>query len=1128
MIFHFNDLKVTNNLTYNLTLDSIPWFINTIFCKEKKLCYLCKDNNEIDFIQKNVKILNPNINIIKFPFWDFPLFNDISPSVSNQKTRINALTRLVNFKNENCLLLISLSALIVKIPPISEFKKNYMYVDKNNQNSSISNIKNFIINKDYKRVDTVREKFEYSIRGGIVDIFPSNLNLPVRLDYFGEHLDTIRVFDPISQLSKKLINSFYLFSASEISLKKESIESFRVNYRKYDLDIDKTFYETISNGQKIPGTENFLPFFFEKLDSILDLITDQKIIFNETNIDFFSSYFDELKKNYEKSKYIDFNIFNQITFDKNEVLKQLEKKKLIRISNFTNYSSQKSYKLISTKIPNFFIQNHKNQIEKFKNFVKENNNYTFLFSTKNSRSKERFMNLFDNITDLDKNSNISNSKLYIKNLDIFNGFKYTNCNGKGLIVVSDEDLFGKKKYFNTKKKVNAEKFFFEISNISEGDLVVHSEHGIGRFKGLNTIELHNQNHECIEVEYAGSDKLFIPIENLELISRYSSKDEEFINLDNLGSQNWQLRKANIKDKIKVIAHELINIAAKRAVKKGKVFFHNEDRFLTFSSKFDYAETSDQLNAVNDIVNDLESGRPMDRLICGDVGFGKTEVAMRAAYIVADNSFKVVMLCPTTLLVNQHYKNFLERFKDTDIEIIKISRIESQLQKKQIIEKLQISKKLIVIGTHAVLNDDFEYENLGLLIVDEEQSFGVEQKEKIKKLRSEIHVLTLTATPIPRTLQFSILGIKDLSLITTPPINRISIKTFICKDEDDIIKNAIESEVSRNGQIFYVTPKIKFIDQIKSKIKKIFPKLNIGIVHGRLPNHELIETYNQFYSKEIDILVSTSIIESGLDVSNANTIIIEKPNFFGLSQLYQIRGRVGRSNTQSYAYLMIDNFKDLSEKAKKRLDAISKLDSLGAGFQLASHDLDIRGSGNILGSEQSGHIKEVGVELYQKLIKDAISEIKNEKLSENEWSPQINLGIPFFIPKEYIPEIDIRLNIYRRISKTNNYEELKKILVELRDRFGKLPVELINLSKIIEIKNLSKKANIKKIDLGVKGFVIAFRENFKNYDKIINVVKNNSKNFKFRKDNKLSFINDWKDKKIAIEAISSFLKLIECE
>ena len=686
----------------------------------------------------------------------------------------------------------------------------------------------------------------------------------------------------------------------------------------------------------------------------------------------------------------------------------------------------------------------------------------------------------------------------------------------------------KKNILIQKKKVNAEKFFFEISNISEGDLVVHSEHGIGRFKGLKTIELHNQNHECIEVEYAGSDKLFIPIENLELISRYSSKDEEFINLDKLGSQNWQLRKANIKDKIKVIAHELINIAAKRAVKKGKVFFHNEDRFLTFSSKFDYAETSDQLNAVNDIVNDLESGRPMDRLICGDVGFGKTEVAMRAAYIVADNSFKVVMLCPTTLLVNQHYKNFLERFKDTDIEIIKISRIESQTQKKKIIEKLQTRKKLIVIGTHAVLNDDFEYENLGLLIVDEEQSFGVEQKEKIKKLRSEIHVLTLSATPIPRTLQFSILGIKDLSLITTPPINRISIKTFICKDEDNIIKNAIESEVSRNGQIFYVTPKIKFIDQIKSKIKKIFPKLNIGIVHGRLPNHELIETYNQFYNKEIDILVSTSIIESGLDVSNANTIIIEKPNFFGLSQLYQIRGRVGRSNTQSYAYFMIDNFKDLSEKAKKRLDAISKLDSLGAGFQLASHDLDIRGSGNILGSEQSGHIKEVGVELYQKLIKDAISEIKNEKLSENEWSPQINLGIPFFIPKEYIPEIDIRLNIYRRISKTNNYEELKKILVELRDRFGKLPVELINLSKIIEIKNLSKKANIKKIDLGVKGFVIAFRENFKNYEKVINVVKNNSKNFKFRKDNKLSFINDWKDKKIAIEAISSFLKLIECE
>ncbi|MAJ02557.1 MAG: transcription-repair coupling factor, partial [Rickettsiales bacterium] len=661
--------------------------------------------------------------------------------------------------------------------------------------------------------------------------------------------------------------------------------------------------------------------------------------------------------------------------------------------------------------------------------------------------------------------------------------------------------------------------------LNEGDLIVHHEHGIGKYIGLKNIPLYLNIHECVEIEYYNKDKLFIPVENLDLISRYGDKDNP-VSLDKLGSSNWQLRKSVIKDKIKIIAHDLIQIAAERALKKGRIMVPDFDLYENFSSKFEYAETSDQIKAINDVEDDLSSGKPMDRLICGDVGFGKTEISMRAAFIAAMNDYQVIFLCPTTLLANQHYKSFISRFENFNINIKKITRFESRSEKTSIYENIENNSIKIIIGTHALFNHSINFNNLGLLIVDEEQSFGVEQKEKLKKIKSDIHVLTLTATPIPRTLQSSLLGIRDLSIIKTPPIDRLPIKTFLTIFNKTTIRNAILNEIERGGQVFYVSPKIKDLNRIKEKLSKILPKVSCEIVHGRLSGEQLNDIYSSFFENKIKILISTSIIESGLDVSNANTIIIEKPNYFGLSQIYQLRGRVGRSDVQSYAYLVLSDNQILSTEANKRLNVIANLDTLGGGFSLASHDMNIRGTGNLIGSEQSGHVREVGIELYQKLVKDAINETKSQSSVSNDWSPQINIGFSVYIPKEYIPDLQMRLNIYRRISFINSVSKIKEILLELKDRFGNVPEELINLTKLIEIKNLCRISNINKVDMGSKGFTISFRNNrFNNIQKLLNLVSKNSNLLKIRPDNKLLYLKKWTNIDDKINDIIKFLTIL---
>ena len=654
-------------------------------------------------------------------------------------------------------------------------------------------------------------------------------------------------------------------------------------------------------------------------------------------------------------------------------------------------------------------------------------------------------------------------------------------------------------------------------------MVVHIDHGVGKFNCLTKKKINDFEQEFIELLYHSNDKLLIPIENLELISKYGFSNQT-VRLDKLGLQNWQFKKATLKKKIKQIASDLIQTAAKRKLTKSLEIKPNRIEYEKFSSLFEFTETSDQMKAIDQIEKDFDSSKAMDRLICGDVGFGKTEIAMRAAFLVLSSGYQVAVICPKVLLANQHFNTFTKRFSDFDYTIEKLSRFEKTSKKNEIKEKLNLGLIDLIIGTHSILSENIIFNNLGLIIIDEEQSFGVEQKEKLKKKQPNSHILTLTATPIPRTLQASLLKMRDISLIKTPPLNRQNVKTYLMFYEDNLLKNIINKELERKGQIFFVTPRIKEIEDLEKKIKKAFPSINYAIIHSRLSAVEIENIYTNFFEKKIDLLLSTAMIESGLDISNVNTIIINKPYLFGLSQLYQLRGRVGRSSIQAYAYLLLEKNTPLSEERLRRLQLISKIDSLGAGFSIAANDLDIRGAGNIVGSEQSGHIKEVGIELYYKMLNEAISELKNEKISSNDWSPIINLGFSYNIPDDYIINLDLRMQIYRKISGVNEILELKKIISNLEDRFGKFPKLFNNLFKIIEIKILCKKLNILKIDNSAKGFVFKLRTNETNYiDNLISLAKNNPKKIKLLPNSKLIYISKKYDNFEKVVELKKFLE-----
>jgi transcription-repair coupling factor (superfamily II helicase) len=705
-------------------------------------------------------------------------------------------------------------------------------------------------------------------------------------------------------------------------------------------------------------------------------------------------------------------------------------------------------------------------------------------------------------------------------LGLESGFESTEA-----AIVGEQDILGDRLVRPRRAARRAENFIAEVTSLSAGDLVVHVDHGIGRFVGLRAIEAAGAPHDCLEIHYAGGDKLFLPVENIELLSRYGS-EEAHVELDRLGGGAWQARKARMKSRIREIASELIKIAAERQLREAPQLTVEHGLYDEFCAGFPYEETEDQQASIDTVLAGLGSGRPMDRLICGDVGFGKTEVALRAAFVAAMNGKQVAVVVPTTLLARQHTKTFIERFRGTPVHIAQASRMVSSSELARVKKQIAEGGVDIVIGTHALLGKAIKFKDLGLLIVDEEQHFGVGHKERLKRLRAEVHVITLTATPIPRTLQLALSGVRDLSIIASPPVDRLAVRTFVAPFDPVIVREALLRERYRGGQAFYVCPRIEDLAGAKDFLDKQVPEMRVAVAHGQMPSSTLEDVMSAFYDGKYDVLLSTAIVESGLDIPTANTLIVHRADRFGLSQLYQLRGRVGRSKLRAYSLFTLPEVGKITPQAERRLKVLQSLDTLGAGFQLASHDLDIRGAGNLLGEEQSGHIKEVGFELYQQMLEEAVASLKAGITAPvaDKWSPQITIGTPVMIPEDYVADLPVRLGLYRRLAEIEDDREIEAFGAELVDRFGPLPEEVEHLLQIVAIKALCRQANVEKIETGPKGAVVSFRDNtFVNPDRLVAFIRDQGPSARVRPDMKVVFFADWEDPKARLRGTAAILR-----
>ena len=1107
---------------------------NFITEKQKSIIFVARDDKRLDLMRKSLWFFSPNIPILDFPSWDCLPYDRVSPNADVSSARMATLAALSSGFEAPIVLLTTLNAITQYIPNRTIVSNN-SFVAIVGRTINVKELRTYFSKMGFVQTPTVTEPGDYAIRGGIIDVFPPGESGPVRMDLFGDELESARRFDPVTQRTVENLDRIEFAPVSEVILDDVSINRFRNNYRKEfgSAGLDDPLYEAISAGRKHQGYEHWAPYFHDGMETIFDHLPNA-VIFMDENIErIHTSRWDGINDQYEARlealnsknrletvyKPIKPKLFYVSPDDLFDLLNNREQRKFIVLPQPTGPNSLDMRARIGR---NFAPERQNEELGLFEEFAKhiieKRKTTSVIIASMSLGARERLYGLLQdqglsgmvNIkTWKDINQAIGSISLAVWHLE--HGFE-----APGLTIISEQDVLGELIIRKTNKKRRAKDFLTEASSLSVGDLVVHVDHGVGRYRGLETVKAAGAPHDCLLLEYANNDRLYLPVENVELLSRYG---HETGLLDRLGGSAWQAKKAKLKERIREMADKLLRIAAERSLRKSEILEVSPDKWNAFCARFPYVETDDQLNAIEDVVSDMSSGKPMDRLICGDVGFGKTEVALRAAFIAASAGTQAAIIAPTTLLARQHFKSFEERFRGTGIRVKQLSRFVTTSQMKKNREALRDGAVEIIIGTHALLAKDIKFANLGLLIIDEEQKFGVGHKERLKQLRSDIHVLTLTATPIPRTLQLSLSGVRELSVIGTPPIDRLAIRTYVSEFDTVTLREALLREHYRGGQSFFVVPRISDLPEIEAFIEEQVPEINHVVAHGQMPAGELDERMNAFYDGKFGILVATTIVESGLDIPTANTIIIHRADMFGLSQLYQIRGRVGRSKTRAYAYLTTKPRQKLTHAAIKRLRVLGSLDSLGAGFMLASQDLDIRGAGNILGEEQSGNVREVGYELYQEMLEDAIAKIKSGQMEgltdEGSWSPQINLGVPVLIPETYVQDLDVRLGLYRRLSALAKKIELEAFAAELIDRFGKLPAEVDMLLRVVRIKGMCRAAGIAKLDSGPKGAVIQFyQDKFISPSGIAQYLLVSRGTAKI-KDNKLIVLRDWTndDKKV---------------
>ncbi len=1084
---------------------------------------LANDDREMLEMREALRFFAPNRPVIEWPAWDCRPYDRISPHPSLAAQRANALLSLA--QGQGGIVLSTQNALMQKLPPKSIIADQGLSIALG-KTLDLEHLRRFAQISGYQFVSNVRSSGEISVRGGIVDLFPSGFDLPVRLDLFGDVVDQIRNFDPITQRSKDPLQGFTLAPSGELILTPETIASFREKYRALRgvPAKDDPYYEAVSAGIRPQGIEHYLSLFYPELDHAGAYLGERPVFMREEAETAIEMRFQSISEHQSQKEEAQIHLApNALYLDAKAFMAQFSN---IHTAHFGAIPTGANAIDAGYSPARDFAPERADQSGKLYQALsayvqKESQNRPVWIACASEGSRKRMQNLLNeyNIanTQLSDEYNSAIKGVILTILPITHGFEHPE-----ILLISESDILGARLSRRKARRKNDANQLGELTNLSLGSLVVHRDHGIGRFVGMQSIEVGGAPHECLTLEYHGADKLFVPAENIDVISPYG---EEHANLDKLGASSWQERKARTKKDLLAMADGLIKIAAERNLRKAPIMQIDTAEYEAFAVRFPYEETEDQLLAIEETANDLASGRPMDRLICGDVGFGKTEIAMRAAFIAASAGYQVALISPTTLLSRQHIRNFKERFAGTGLIIEQLSRFVKPKDQKLRKDALKAGKIDIIIGTHALLSQDVKFKNLGLLIVDEEQHFGVKHKEKIKELRSDVHVLTLTATPIPRTLQLALTGVRELSIIATPPVDRLAVRTYVAPFERQMIKDALMQERMRGGQSFYVVPRISDLPDIEEFLSTDCPDLRVITAHGQMPAAELDQRVNDFYDGKADVLLATTIIESGLDIPTANTLIVHRADMFGLAQLYQIRGRVGRSKLRAFAYLTTKKGAVLNPAAEKRLRVLSTLDSLGSGFNLASFDLDLRGAGNLLGEEQSGDIKEVGFALYQSMLKDAISSMKSGDLSvydQDVFSPEISLGVAVMIPENYITDLDTRLSFYRRLARLRKRSEIDELAAEMIDRFGALPNEIETLFQITRIKAFARVAGIQNFDAGSKGAIIRFRNNkFVNPKGLIEFISSEHGRVKV-KDTRIIVLRDWSNEN---RRLSGSLKVV---
>lgn len=1104
--------------------------------EDRVLIHVALDDRRMADLEELIHFFAPDVQVVKFPAWDCLPYDRVSPSGDIVAERVSALSTLLKWEEEAKryprIVLTSINAALQKVMP-KDVLKGKSFLASVGGRLDIKALQEFLTHNGYIRTETVREAGEYSIRGGIIDLFPSGFENPVRLDLFGDEIESIREFDPVSQRSGEKVKEFSLQPVTEFFLDAGSISRFRKGYLEaFGVVRDNDpLYESVSGGRRYNGMEHWLPLFYEGLDTLFDYAPNAKITFDHHGLEAHDERMDQVK---------DF-------FDARKTMRQAnlignKKEKSVSLSGavynplpveslYIESGSWEALTADALMLSPFSGGKEDGTAKKARDFADiralpdgdifgEVRKYITQLNTKtliaaySEGSASRLQGLFSEhgfnaalCNNWDEVKKLKSGQIGVVVLGLEHGFIAPD-----LAVLSETDIFGDRLTRKSTRKRKADNFLREVSALNEGDLVVHIDHGVGKFVALETLKAAGTLHDCLKIEYAGGDKLYVPVESLEVLARFGG-DEGTVQLDKLGGAGWQARKARVKKDLMEMADHLLSIAAARKLKKAQKLDVGKDIYDQFAARFPYSETEDQERAIEDVIGDISGDYPMDRLICGDVGFGKTEVAIRAAYVAAMAGAQVALAVPTTLLARQHFMNFSKRFAGTGIRVDQLSRLVSAKEAKLTKEGLRDGTVNVVIGTHALFSDSIKFDNLGLVIVDEEQRFGVKQKERLKELKSDVHVLTLSATPIPRTLQMSLTGVKEMSLITTPPVDRLAIRTFVMPFDGMVIREALMREHYRGGQSFYVCPRVKDMADLEETLKELVPELKVVTAHGQMTPTELEDRMTAFYDGQYDILLATNIIESGIDIATANTMIVHRADMFGLAQLYQIRGRIGRSKVRAYAYLTYQVGVKLNDHAMKRLEVMETLDTLGAGFQLASHDMDIRGAGNLLGEQQSGHIREVGAELYQQMLEEAVAAAREgvglEDIQADQWSPNINLGISILIPEKYVEELGVRMSLYRRLQDLETPEDIESFAAEMIDRFGKLPDEVENLLAIVAIKQLCKKAGVSSVEAGPKGCLITFKDNTPpNVGALMSWIQSKAGTVKIRPDQKISVIRQW--------------------